>query len=69
MHDEVATKQFMEELRELTKTTHHENVRDKILELIQAWAHAFRYCSFKQQVSLIAKYVYHKYRIGFQENS
>lgn len=41
--DEVATKQFMEELRELTKTTHHENVREKILELCLTWAHAFRY--------------------------
>ncbi|XP_021952522.1 hepatocyte growth factor-regulated tyrosine kinase substrate isoform X1 [Folsomia candida] len=42
VHDEVATKQFMEELRELAKTTHHENVKDKILELILTWAHAFR---------------------------
>ncbi|CAG7726980.1 unnamed protein product [Allacma fusca] len=42
VHDEVATKVFMEELRELAKTTQHENVREKIVELIQTWAHAFR---------------------------
>jgi growth factor-regulated tyrosine kinase substrate len=42
VHDELATKQFMEELREITKTSHHENVKDKILELILTWAHAFR---------------------------
>jgi growth factor-regulated tyrosine kinase substrate len=42
VQEEVATKTFMEELRELTIATKHENVRDKILELVQAWAHAFR---------------------------
>ncbi|XP_053208181.1 hepatocyte growth factor-regulated tyrosine kinase substrate-like isoform X2 [Panonychus citri] len=41
-HYEVATKNFMEELRELVKVTSDEKVREKILELIQAWAHAFR---------------------------
>ncbi len=42
IHEEIATKQFMEELRDLAKTSHHDNIRDKILELIQTWAHAFR---------------------------
>jgi len=42
VHDEVATKSFMEELRELSKTIQHENVKEKVLELIQTWAHAFR---------------------------
>ncbi|XP_041943229.1 hepatocyte growth factor-regulated tyrosine kinase substrate isoform X5 [Alosa pseudoharengus] len=40
IHDEVASKQTMEELKELLKT--EPNVRNKILYLIQAWAHAFR---------------------------
>lgn len=42
IHDEIATKQYMEQLKELVKTSQHENVRQKTLELIQAWAHAFR---------------------------
>jgi len=42
IHDEVATKEFMEYLRELAKTTPHDNVREKVLELLQTWAHAFR---------------------------
>ncbi|XP_053707344.1 hepatocyte growth factor-regulated tyrosine kinase substrate isoform X4 [Synchiropus splendidus] len=41
VHDEVASKQTMEELKELIKQT-EPNVRNKILYLIQAWAHAFR---------------------------
>ncbi|XP_018348247.1 PREDICTED: hepatocyte growth factor-regulated tyrosine kinase substrate-like isoform X3 [Trachymyrmex septentrionalis] len=43
IHDEIATKQYMEQLKELVKTSPHENVRLKTLELIQAWAHAFRH--------------------------
>ncbi|XP_033335667.2 hepatocyte growth factor regulated tyrosine kinase substrate [Megalopta genalis] len=42
IHDEVGTKQYMEQLKELVKTTTHDNVKMKTLELIQAWAHAFR---------------------------
>uniref|UniRef100_A0A1A8HUX6 Hepatocyte growth factor-regulated tyrosine kinase substrate n=2 Tax=Nothobranchius TaxID=28779 RepID=A0A1A8HUX6_NOTKU len=41
VHDEVASKQTMEELKELLKLT-EPNVKNKILYLIQAWAHAFR---------------------------
>ncbi|KAL0993555.1 hypothetical protein UPYG_G00109660 [Umbra pygmaea] len=40
VHDEVASKTTMEELKDLLKT--EPNVRNKILYLIQAWAHAFR---------------------------
>lgn len=43
IHDEIATKQYMEQLKDLIKTSQHENVRLKTLELIQAWAHAFRH--------------------------
>lgn len=42
IHQEIVSRQFMEELRELIKVTPHETVKAKILELIQAWAHAFR---------------------------
>lgn len=42
VHNEVATKPFMEELRDLVKANTNEAVRDKVLELVQAWAHAFR---------------------------
>ncbi|XP_058794877.1 hepatocyte growth factor-regulated tyrosine kinase substrate isoform X2 [Phymastichus coffea] len=43
IQNEVCTKQYMEQLKEIAKTTQHlEPVRNKILELIQAWAYAFR---------------------------
>ncbi|KAM9745980.1 hepatocyte growth factor-regulated tyrosine kinase substrate isoform 3-T3 [Menidia menidia] len=42
VHDEVASKQTMEELKDLLKKQTEANVRNKILYLIQAWAHAFR---------------------------
>lgn len=32
----------MEQLKDIVKTTTHENLKKKILELIQAWAFAFR---------------------------
>ncbi|XP_076326445.1 hepatocyte growth factor-regulated tyrosine kinase substrate-like isoform X2 [Tachypleus tridentatus] len=41
-HQEITSRSFMEELRELIKITTNENVKNKILELIQTWAHAFR---------------------------
>ncbi|XP_059587888.1 hepatocyte growth factor-regulated tyrosine kinase substrate isoform X1 [Alligator mississippiensis] len=42
VHDEVANKQTMEELKEILKRQVEASVRNKILYLIQAWAHAFR---------------------------
>ncbi|NXN16839.1 HGS kinase, partial [Indicator maculatus] len=42
VHDEVANKQTMEELKEILKRQVESSVRSKILYLIQAWAHAFR---------------------------
>uniref|UniRef100_A0A8D0CMY4 Hepatocyte growth factor-regulated tyrosine kinase substrate n=1 Tax=Scleropages formosus TaxID=113540 RepID=A0A8D0CMY4_SCLFO len=42
VHDEVANKQTMEELKDLIKKQTETSVRDKLLYLIQAWAHAFR---------------------------
>ncbi|KAK2575127.1 hypothetical protein KPH14_008846 [Odynerus spinipes] len=42
IQDEIGTKQYMEQLKELVKTSPHKNVRQKTLELIQAWAYAFR---------------------------
>ncbi|XP_052128378.1 hepatocyte growth factor-regulated tyrosine kinase substrate isoform X8 [Frankliniella occidentalis] len=42
IHNEVGTIHFMEQLRELHKASPHEIVKTKILELLQAWAFAFR---------------------------
>lgn len=42
VHDEIATKAFMEQLRDLMKNTQNEQVKTKILELVQAWAFAFK---------------------------
>lgn len=42
IHNEVASKETCEMFRELAKTSPHENVRQKVLELIQGWAFAFR---------------------------
>uniref|UniRef100_A0A5S6QYU6 Hepatocyte growth factor-regulated tyrosine kinase substrate n=1 Tax=Trichuris muris TaxID=70415 RepID=A0A5S6QYU6_TRIMR len=41
IHKEVATKEVMEDLKHLTSDC-PDKVKDKILELIQCWAHAFR---------------------------
>jgi growth factor-regulated tyrosine kinase substrate len=32
----------MEQLRDLVKSSSHDDVKNKVLELIQAWAYAFR---------------------------
>lgn len=53
IHDEVCTKQYMEQLKEIAKTTQQESVRKKILELIQAWAYAFRDSSKYRAVQVI----------------
>ncbi|RZF34610.1 hypothetical protein LSTR_LSTR008635 [Laodelphax striatellus] len=42
IHDEIGTTTYMNQLRELLKTTTQEKLKNKILELIQAWAFAFR---------------------------
>lgn len=61
VHDEVGTKPFMEQMRETIKTTPHENVKHKLLELLQTWAFAFRcvpkYCAV-QVVIYINIYLY-----------
>lgn len=41
LHREVATKEFMEDLKHLANDS-GDKVKDKILELIQCWSHAFR---------------------------
>ena len=35
VHQEVATKAFMEEMRDLVKQTTDDNIKNKVLELIQ----------------------------------
>lgn len=42
LHEELTTRAFCDNLYELAKTTPHENVRQKLFELIQAWNFAFR---------------------------
>lgn len=42
IHDEIATKENCEMFTQLVESTPHENVKNKMLELIQAWAYAFR---------------------------
>ncbi len=42
VHQEVATKAFMEELRSLVKSSTDESVKKKVLEMIQNWGMAFR---------------------------
>lgn len=53
IHDEIATKQYMEQLKELVKTSPHENVRQRTLGLIEAWAHAFRHSPKYRTVQVI----------------
>jgi len=42
VHDEIASKAFMDTLKDLLKTSKSDQVRDKTLELIQTWAHLFK---------------------------
>lgn len=42
VHDEISTKENCEMFTQLIESTQHENVKSKMLELIQAWAFAFR---------------------------
>lgn len=42
IHNEVGTISYMEQLKEIHKNSPHANVKNKILELLQAWAFAFR---------------------------
>nr|CAG4643178.1 EOG090X05AE [Ilyocryptus agilis] len=42
IHEEVASKAFMDELREMVHKTTNDKLRNKVLELIQTWAFAFR---------------------------
>nr|CAG4636976.1 EOG090X05AE [Ceriodaphnia reticulata] len=42
IHEEVASKAFMDELREMVHKTTNDKVRAKVLELTQTWAFAFR---------------------------
>ncbi|GAB6026689.1 hypothetical protein CHUAL_013200 [Chamberlinius hualienensis] len=42
VHQEIANKQFMEEWKEIVKVSSNESVKNKLLELLQTWAYAFR---------------------------
>lgn len=56
IHDEISTRENCEEFTKLVETTPHENVKAKMLELIQAWAFAFRtndkYTSIKVNIEI-----------------
>lgn len=41
-HEEISNRANCEAFAELVRTTPHENVRNKMLELIQTWSHVFR---------------------------
>lgn len=55
IHDEIATRENCEAFSQLIEQTPHENVKAKMLELIQAWAFAFRsndkYTAIKVSIS------------------
>uniref|UniRef100_A0A2C9H6G9 Hepatocyte growth factor-regulated tyrosine kinase substrate n=1 Tax=Anopheles minimus TaxID=112268 RepID=A0A2C9H6G9_9DIPT len=57
VHDEIANKANCELFQNLVNTTKHEEVRAKMLELIQAWAYAFRstikYRSIKDTMNIL----------------
>lgn len=57
IHDELCTKENCEMLTNFIETTPHENVKLKMLELIQAWAFAFRtydkYQAIKDTVTIL----------------
>ena len=42
VHEEIATRPFMEELRDLLKHSSDDNTKQKILEMLQTWGMAFR---------------------------
>ena len=42
VHSEIITESYMEAIKELVKTTKSENVKNKLLEMVQAWAVGFK---------------------------
>lgn len=42
IHEHVATREFMEEIRVLLKTSNNEEVQSKIMLLLATWVYAFR---------------------------
>lgn len=58
IHDEISTKENCELFAQLIENTAHENVKAKMLELIQAWAYAFRTVD-KHQAVKVCVYCYH----------
>ncbi|XP_018804488.1 PREDICTED: hepatocyte growth factor-regulated tyrosine kinase substrate isoform X1 [Bactrocera latifrons] len=57
MHDEVFTRENCEMFSNFLEQTPHENVRQKMLELVQTWAYAFRssekYQSIKDTMTIL----------------
>uniref|UniRef100_A0A914UMU4 Hepatocyte growth factor-regulated tyrosine kinase substrate n=1 Tax=Plectus sambesii TaxID=2011161 RepID=A0A914UMU4_9BILA len=42
VHTEIATKEVMEDIKHLAAETKADKVKEKILELVQCWSHAFK---------------------------
>lgn len=59
IHDEIATRENCEIFTQLIESTPHENVKSKMLELIQAWAYAFRTADKYQAVKVSINYNTH----------
>lgn len=63
IHDEIATRENCEAFTQLVEQTPHENVKAKMLELIQAWAFAFR--SNDKYTAIKVSIVYRRVAISF----
>ena len=55
VHDEVATKGFMEEMRDLIKHSKQDNIKNKLLEMLQTWGMNFR-SSQKYRIVTVKKH-------------
>lgn len=59
MHDEVFTKENCTMFSQYLESTTHENVRAKMLELVQTWAYAFRNSDKYQAIKVSCKWKKH----------
>lgn len=67
IHDEIATRENCEIFTQLIESTPHENVKSKMLELIQAWAYAFRTVDKYQAVKVSSSVDFMMFLFLFQK--